>query len=302
MVTWPSLERDLAELTRQPFRTPSRLPTFLIVGAMRSGTTSLARYLGAHPDVWMAPEKEVHFFDRNFDLGLDWYSRRLGGPASASCIGEATQSYMYDANSVLRIRKTLPRVKLIAILRDPIDRAYSHFQLNKALGIEPLLFQEALQAEAERLSSPDRNQRFAYSYVDRGLYHAQVLRLSSSFPRESIHVALFEEMRADPGSVVEAACRFLGVDPSLEMPGLGRVINSHVEFRSLRVRRLGKRLPQPLSSVAGRLNVRRRAYEPLDNMTRFALREVFRADVESLSQYLGRELPSWLKGPRQDER
>jgi hypothetical protein len=298
MVTRHSREARVVPGARTPRSSPSpsSLPTFLIVGAMRSGTTSLARYLGAHPDIRIAPEKEVHFFDLNFDRGLDWYCGRLDGSESAACVGEATPSYMYDKSSVERMVKTLPRVKLIAILRDPIDRAYSHFQLNKALGIEPMSFQQALRAEAERLGSHDHDQRFAYSYVDRGMYHAQLSRLSRRFPRESIHVALFEEMRADPEDVVEAACRFLGVDPSLQPPGLGRIINPHVEFRSLRLRRLTKRLPQPVRTVVGSLNARPTAYGPLDAITRMELHDVFRSDVEDLSRYLGRELP-WLTSP-----
>src|SRR5262245_45971784 len=123
---------------------PTRLPTFLIVGAMRSGTTSLARYLGAHPDVFVAPEKEIHFFDRCFDRGVAWYAERFIQAAGAGAIGEATQSYMYDPDAIARMRSVVPSARLLTILRHPTDRAYSHYWLNRAHGLEDRSFEAAI--------------------------------------------------------------------------------------------------------------------------------------------------------------
>ena len=100
-----------------------RLPAFLIVGAMRSGTTSLARYLASHPDVLFAPQKEVHFFDRNFHRGVAWYASQFAGDPTLRLAGEATPSYMYDELAVERMSHTVPHAKLIAVLRDPTERA-----------------------------------------------------------------------------------------------------------------------------------------------------------------------------------
>src|SRR5437764_7156012 len=114
------------------------LPNFFIIGAMRSGTTSLTRYLNAHPDVFVAPGKELHFFDQRFDRGLDWYRDCFERAAGQRAIGEATQSYMYDAEAMTRLAVTVPKARLLAILRNPVDRAWSHYWLNRALALETL--------------------------------------------------------------------------------------------------------------------------------------------------------------------
>ena len=121
-------------------------PTFLIVGAMRSGTTTLARQLGSHPEVFMAAEKEVHFFDLHHDEGVDWYAGRFAGGAREREIGEATE-YMHDGCPRRRMGAELPDARLIVILRDPVSRAYSHYWLNRAKGMERLGFAEAIAAE-----------------------------------------------------------------------------------------------------------------------------------------------------------
>jgi hypothetical protein len=270
------------------------LPTFLIVGAMRSGTTSLARYLGAHPEVYVPSEKELHYFDRNFSKGLDWYRKRFRKARSERAIGEATQTYMYDEVSIERMAKTLPNLKLIAILRDPVDRAYSHFQLNRSLGIEPLAFELALEQETARLRSPDRRQRFAYSYIDRGRYLTQLTRLCNHYPRDSLHVEVLEDLRKDPARAYRSLCQFLEVDPTFIPSTLGRIANQHVTFRYQRIRRLSKRLPRTMTGPIGRLNRRGSAYEPLDQVARnHVMSSYFRGEVNALSDWLGREFPDW---------
>lgn len=270
------------------------LPTFLIVGAMRSGTTSLARYLGAHPGVYMAPEKEVHFFDRHFDRGLEWYASRFPGADTQMAIGEATQVYMYDPLSVGRIVDVLPHAKLIAILRDPAERAYSHYRLNRSLGTEDLSFREALRAEPDRVHRGDRETRFAYSYVDRGRYLSQLDRMSDCFSRRQVHVVLFEEMRSDPTSVYRSLCNFLGIDPSHQPSVLGRPINQQVAYRSLRARRFARALPRPLGRIAGRVNRRRVIPEPMDDESRGFLHAQFSDDLPLLADWIGRP-PPWLR-------
>lgn len=105
------------------------LPNFLIVGAARAGTTSLYYYLKQHPDVFMSPKKEIDFFDvdKNFEKGLDWYERYFEGYTGQKAIGEASPLYMYLEKVPKRIAKVIPDVKLIFILRNPVDRAYSHY-------------------------------------------------------------------------------------------------------------------------------------------------------------------------------
>lgn len=269
------------------------LPNFLIVGAMRSGTTSLARYLGAHPDVFVAPEKEVHFFDRNFERGLDWYRQRFAGADQVPAVGEATQTYMYEEQAVSRLRSTLPRARLIAILRDPVDRAYSHYWLNRTLGSEALSFEDALEREPERLASGDVASSRTFSYLDRGRYLPQLERICALYSRSSVHVLLFDDVRDRPADAYADACSFLGVDSTFRPPNLGRPINRHVTFRSRPLRGLATGMPRPLRRGLERLNVRTDAYPPMDAALRQRLIEHFRAENQALAAWLDRDLSSW---------
>jgi hypothetical protein len=271
----------------------ARLPDFLIVGAMRCGTTALARYLGAHPDVYMAPEKETHFFDRHFDRGTSWYASRFEPAGGIAAIGEATQSYMYDIEALQRIAQVLPDAKLITLLRDPVDRAYSHYWLNRARGLERLSFPQAVAAEPGRLRSGSRRDRFVFSYIDRGRYLEQLKRICERFPRSALHVVIFEDMTRDARGVFREACRHIRVDPTFAPPDLGRKINAHVTFRSPGLRRIAKRLPRTLARCVGTLNVRKGGYEPMSPDVRSALADTFREDVRSLSAWLGHDLSEW---------
>jgi hypothetical protein len=271
------------------------LPDFLIVGAMRCGTTALARYLGAHPDVYMAPEKETHFFDRHFDRGTSWYASRFARAGSAAAVGEATQSYIYDPEALPRIADVLPDAKLIAILRDPVDRAYSHYWLNRARGLERLSFPEAIAEEPRRLRSGSRRDRLVFSYIDRGRYLEQLNRICDLYPRSDLEIVIFEEMIRDPRAAFEGACRHIGVAPAFQPPDLGRTINAHVTFRSTRLRRMSKRLPRTLARAVGALNARKGGYEPMSPEIRSVLADTFRQDVRSLSGWLGRDLSAWTE-------
>lgn len=279
-----------------------RLPNFVIVGAMRSGTTSLARYLGAHEDVFMAPQKEVHFFDRNFDRGVDWYRAQFRGAGDKHAVGEATQTYLYDERAMQRMAEVLPDARMIVLLRHPIARAYSHYWHNRSIGRESLDFGAAVSAEPDRLRSEDVGDRYTYSYVDRGRYVRQLRRLAELYPRESIHVILFDDLLDSPVEIFRETCRFLEVAASMVPPELGTRINPFMTFRSLYVRRLAKRLPKRLGNVVGRLNNRHDSYPPMAADVRATLLESFRDEIEELGSWLGRDMTRWLHAGDVDAR
>jgi hypothetical protein len=216
------------------------LPSFLIIGAQRAGTTSLYHYLAAHPEVdrstsgidGAAWNKELHFFDDRFDQGLSWYraafplasSRKLAEVRGRQLIsGEATPYYLLHPLVPERVARTLPDVRLIALLRDPVERAYSHYQLMRRERREWLSFAEAIDAEEKRLTGEaeriladpayrSRKHR-NFSYVTRGLYAEQLERWLEHFPREQLIVLRSEDLLARPAETYAQTLEFLGLQP-----------------------------------------------------------------------------------------
>jgi hypothetical protein len=271
-------------------RRRSVLPTFLIIGAMRSGTTSLARSLGAHPDVFMARDKEIHFFDLNYSRSIGWYRSHFS-IVHEHAVGEATQTYMYDGEARSRMASTLPDARLIAILRNPVDRAYSHYWMNRALQREDLEFAEAIQREPERIDGSDARTRFRFSYVDRGRYVDQLREVCERYPREQLLVLFFEEMIESPQTVYDAVCDFLGITEAAFPLSTERPLNQFSRFRSVKVRRLAKALPRTIGRFVRHVNTVSDAYTPMDPEIRLELEDVFAGNNEALAEWLGRKLP-----------
>jgi len=180
-------------------------PSFLGIGAMRSGTSWLDVQLRTHPDIYM-PErrKEVHFFDDYYDRGDDWYSKFFPSDAEAdkwSAIGEISPRYLFDLNVPDRIHRMLPDSKLIAILRNPVDRAYSQYGLSLKKAGETGTFSDFIER------SPDA--------FGKGLYFHQLRRYFDLFPPENILVLIFERVHGgDRDLALKRIAEFLNVDPN----------------------------------------------------------------------------------------
>jgi sulfotransferase family protein len=192
--------------------------SFLGVGAQKAGTSALDAYLRTHPALCMAKVKEVHLFDDDqtfFQRSLDGYAayHRLFAPRSSTqLIGEITPAYMYWNDAPRRIWEYNRAMKLIAVLRNPITRAFSQWNMQRHVGIEPLAFWDALQAEDGRLrdAAPFQNRKF--SYADRGFYTAQLRRLWTFFPREQVLILRYDELRREPNAMLDRVFDFLGVE------------------------------------------------------------------------------------------
>lgn len=208
------------------------LPDFIVIGAQRAGTTSLYRYLIQHPSARGAlPAKGVHYFDTSFEKNDAWYrahfptrlTRRYVALRNGTELvtGEGSPYYIFHPHSPQRIADLLPHVKLIAMLRNPVDRAYSHHQHEVARGFEHLTFEEALDREQERLAGEVEKMRrdplyvsFGHqhhSYLARGLYGEQIKLWHSFFPRDQLLILKSESFFADPGRELERVQRFLGL-------------------------------------------------------------------------------------------
>lgn len=268
------------------------LPSFLIIGAMRAGTTYLMRNLDEHPEIYMSPKKEIHFFDENFHRGVGWYSAHFKGAKEHRALGEATPIYMFDERVPSRMSSVLPNAKLVAILRNPVDRAYSHYWQKRSYGKEPLGFADAIAVETHRISAGNDHRRL-YSYRARGRYREQLVRFCKYYRRDSLLISLFEEMRDSPAESFSRICRFLGVDDSFVPQNLGARMNSYLNFRSPRLRAFGRRLPRPIRRAIGWANSRPSSYPKMDPTVRAQLLELFRNENTALAAWSGLDLSAW---------
>jgi sulfotransferase family protein len=209
-----------------------RLPDFIIGGAPRSGTTWLYELLDRHPDVHMAkpvkPEPKFFLVDHLYAKGLQHYSDTWFAAAPAGRLaGEKSTDYLESAAAAERIARDLPHVKLVFILREPADRAYSNYLWTRMNGIETEDFETALRLEEERERTLPEKWRFArpFSYFSRGLYADLLVPYFARFPREQMSILRFEDIEAHPADLAARLHRFLGVVPRPEdADGLG-VIN-----------------------------------------------------------------------------
>lgn len=257
-------------------------PAFLIVGAQRCGTSSMSRALSQHPAVFKAVlHKGVHYFDTGYDRGPGWYrghfplqarARLAVRPAGAVPMAfESSPYYLFHPLAAARIARDLPGVKLLVLVRDPVERAYSAHAHELALGYETEPFERALELEDERLKGEaerivadpgyDSYDHQHHGYRTRGRYAEQLERLEGLFGRDRIHVIDSGDFFADPGPVYDAVLDFLG-------------------------------LPGSYPAAFERHNARPRS--PMPASVRAGLEEYYRPHDERLASWLGRE-PSWRR-------
>jgi hypothetical protein len=202
------------------------LPSFLLIGAQKAGTSSLFSYLVDHPDVRGPYRKEVHYFDNGFHRGERWYRAFFPlapgtGNGRQVLTGEATPYYLFHPHVPARAHALLPDAKLVVLLRNPVDRAYSQYEHSRRAGLETRGFEEAVEhefrelpAEEERMSeNPGYRSEFHQhrAYVARGRYVEQLERWSRFYPRERMLLMRAEDLFSDPRAVYERTLRFLGL-------------------------------------------------------------------------------------------
>jgi len=198
------------------------LPDFLIIGGQRCGTTSLHHYLAAHPQVRAATGKELQFFSLYFDRGERWYRAHFPSARPGVRSFEASPYYLFHPSVPERVAATLPEARFVALLRDPVDRAYSHYLHTRSYGAEPMSFADAVAAEPERLAAalaggPDTPTAHValrnHSYLARGRYVEQLRRWCALVPRERILVLRSEDLYAEPARMYARVLEFLDLDP-----------------------------------------------------------------------------------------
>ena len=284
-----------------------RLPNFLIVGAQKCGTSTLAAWLRAHPDVFFSERKELHFFsdEEVWQRGVDWYASCFEQAGDRPAIGEATPHYMDFPESIRRIAEVVPDAKLIVCLRDPVARAYSSYRhLFFRLASEPRPFRQAIEDELREdadLPGPGPTSYADLRYLGQGRYMERIEWLLERFPRESVHVMLLDDMEADPQGTFDTVCEFLGIATGFVPPEGWQVENAHRELRPVWLWRLMhrfrlfERLPNGIAKWIA-LNVFRRKPvppDPIEPDLRAAMQRYFAPHNERLAAWLGRDLSSW---------
>jgi hypothetical protein len=252
------------------------LPDFLILGAQKAGTTALYSYLRRHPAILGPWWKEVSYFDRHFARGESWYrgqfptraqrrlvARRTGSP---TLVGEATPGYLFHPDAPERVAALLPEARLIALLRNPIDRALSHYHHEVALGREALSFEDAIDQEPARMEGELERMRdpayfshawWNFTYVSRGLYAEQLERWLAVFSPQHLLVVTSDQLLEQPAESYARVLEFVGAPP--------HALDSHPR-------------------------VFERSYPPMALATRRALAETFADSNRRVYELLGRDL------------
>ena len=264
------------------------IPNFLYIGTSKAGSTWLFNALALHPDVYLASNKGLYFFDQHRDRGMDWYLAQFAGADGKHAIGEISHSYLSSPEAAPRIAELNPAMRLLVCLREPVDRAFSDYldlvKNNQFSGT----FDEAIDAYPRLL--------------DRGRYATHLKRYLYLFPAEQLHIGLFDDLKADPQAYADEVWDFLGVEP-LELPpaalksrmpaGKPRntVVAGAAKSASQLVKRMGLRRLR--SRVKRSVTLRSALYRPykddrptLDPARAAELRQQFAGEVAALDAML----------------
>lgn len=318
----------------------SRLPNFFIVGAPKAGTTSLYHYLDQHPEVYMSPIKEPNYFspeiridniDANWqewaqreDKSLQQYLRgsmeekRFGGivsnfsdyqklfrnVTSEKAVGEASVCYLWSETAARNIALTTPDAKIIMVLRNPVDRAFSQYKQAVVEGLTGKSFHELL-----RTSLTHKSEKFALlnPFLEFGLYHEQVKRYTELFPPANLRIYLYEDYKRAPRETLTHLFDFLGVDSQFSPDMSEKHLRTNLP-RFLWISHMLKKhriwtsfknaVPGPLVPIVRRWVLHDRHSEKLEPVDRALLIGYYQMDILRLSTLIGRDLHEWMLSPQ----
>jgi hypothetical protein len=289
----------------------TRLPNFLVIGVEKGGTTWLYMQLKHHPEIFLPESKEIHFFNKYnsnlvkhdyFQLGIKWYTDFFKQYQGQRAIGEVTPMYICDPEAPFRIQQTLPNVKLIVLLRNPVHRAYSHYWMAKQKNHTKFTFREVIQQKEPR-------------FIGRGLYYKQLKVYYALFPPEQIMAIFYEEVFKDPEYWLVQICKFLGVDESFYLnnpivqekvfpaSGYKSAVLLNLQNKIIHTMRRNKFLGRMVSwfkqhGISDRikkLNTVEKPYNAINEEDAIMLYEFYKEDMHALSLLLKRELPFSIK-------
>jgi hypothetical protein len=267
------------------------LPNFVVIGAARSGTTSLFHHLRRHPQVYMAPILDPRFFAFEGDslnyrgpgdhllkerivTRLEDYLALFAAVTDEIAIGEVSPAYLSSASAAARIRHYIPHARIIGILRNPVERAISSFRLERLRGFEPVSdLAQAITLEDSRMRN---NWSYVWQYTGRGLYYTHLQRYFDLFPREQILIGLYEDWQGGGRQLLRSTFQFLGVDDTIGVPDIA-VRHNSTNASLYKARGLER-------------------FEPTPEL-RARLAKAFRDEIKMLENLIERDLTMWLQGP-----
>jgi hypothetical protein len=289
---------------------PEIWPNFFVVGAAKAGTTSIYAYLSQHPQVFFPEIKEPHYFAQVRPARELRYSAEAITDRSAylrlfrhaqgyKIVGDASPSYLWHPEVAYRIKHVVPDARILIILRDPIDRAFSHYLMDYREGMQDEPFYTALRRDMER---PDKGWGVSYLYYELGLYSAQVHRYLDAFGPQRVRLILFEDFRRDVRRSLRELAAFLEIDPApMARIDVAKAHNAYAAARSERMRKiagsdiaraLGKLVPQPLGRyIFEQFFLRPARKPPIDPRAHKLLRSLYSEEVVKVEEVVGRPLP-----------
>jgi hypothetical protein len=274
------------------------LPTFLICGAKKAGTTALSRYLAEHPNVLMSRPKETGFFHADFDRGVDWFEQHFQHHRKESAVGEASVLTMCSAEAPRRIHEVIPDAQLIFLLRNPVERLYSHYFYDLRCGhLDPSTSFQDVIYEPRR----PRHERM----VRMGFYEEHLARFDPLF-EEQMLVLLTEDLKRRTRSTVQEALSFIGVDPS----GAATTYETHNATQHLQhrgtydaLRTVWKPVQSTVEALLPTLTDQIRTLvrsalsteqrPPMPPNDRRYLRDLYADSIHNVEDRLGRDLSHW---------
>jgi hypothetical protein len=286
-------------------------PNFFLVGAAKAGTTSIYAYLSRHPEVFFPTVKEPHFFTQVHPAPAQKflieavtkrsaYLRLYAHAAGHLVIGDASPSYLWHPKAPERIRREVRQAKIAIILRDPVERAYSHYLMDYREGAQNRPFYEALLDDMNR---PDKGWGISYLYHELGLYAEQVQRYLESFKPEQVKVLMFDNFRREPQAVLREIADFLCLDPNpLANIDTSRKYNSYAAPRNQYLRRMAGAkfsrflghavIPHRVGAfIFERIFLKPAPKPPLDSRARELLCSLYDPELDKLERLLGRRVP-----------
>ncbi len=290
----------------------NNFPNFFIVGAPKAGTTSLYYYLDAHPEVFMSSIKEPNYFSYQATADQQLYYKEKGiatwdkyialfkSIEQKKAIGEASVSYLFYPEAAKKIKEKFPKARIIIMLRNPIERAISHYNMDYKLGYIDCSLENAIQKK----DKSDLNKLYYQQFIQLGFYFEQVKRYIELFGQENVLIIYFEDINNNTQLEVEKLFHFLGVDSHFQINTTARyntfktprnyIIREMYRIKSLRIA-LKNLLPEKLIDLIKNIILTKNKKRWPKESTISFLKELYKLDIQKLEKLLNRNLKSWYE-------